>query len=141
VSNEIDQIRRAWQNASINPAINPVAANFHRDLGVALDTIEQLLTDNMILADNRMDEYQENIKLTEKIERITAKASRLKAVIGDAICDLDDIPSTSGTSSDLENALMDSASGSPSPSEPGRVHDDECCYWTARQCDCAMAKH
>jgi len=44
----------------------------------------------------------------------------LKAAIGDAICGLDDVPGTSGTSYDLENVLLDSASDSRSDIENER---------------------
>ena len=58
-----------------------------------------------------LDHYQ---TARDKIESLTAEVSRLKAAIGDAICNLDDIPGASGTSYDLENVLLDSASGKQS---------------------------
>ena len=50
-----------------------------------------------------------------EVEALTAEVTRLKAAIGDAICNLDDIPGTSGTSYDLENVLLDTVSGNQSP--------------------------
>jgi len=43
MTENISQIRAAWQNARINPATNPAAANSHRDLGVVLDYVETLI--------------------------------------------------------------------------------------------------
>jgi len=73
VSEIIEQLREACKGHPSAQIPWP-----HRLLHDAADKIDQLLTDNMILADNRMDEYRENIKLTEKIGRLNDEVSRLR---------------------------------------------------------------
>lgn len=42
MTEKIDQIRRAWQSAQVNPGTNPAAANLHKDLGDVLNYVETL---------------------------------------------------------------------------------------------------